>query len=89
MIEQDMTTKGKPINGYSTVGSREDIKKRFTHYPPNGNCQISRYEAIREGGRELAHFIDTECPDSREKALAITKLEEAVMWANAAIARNE
>jgi hypothetical protein len=26
-------------------------------------------------------------PDSREKSLAITHLEEAVMWANAGIAR--
>ena len=30
-----------------------------------------------------------ECPDSRELSVALTKLEEAVMWANAAIARNE
>lgn len=29
------------------------------------------------------------CPDSRELSTALTKLEEAVFWANAAIARNE
>jgi len=28
-------------------------------------------------------------PESREQSLAITALEEAVMWANAAIARRE
>jgi hypothetical protein len=32
--------------------------------------------------------IDNNCPDSREKSLAMTNLEQAVMWANAAIARN-
>ena len=33
--------------------------------------------------------IQGECPESREKSLAFTKLEECIMWANAAIARNE
>jgi predicted DNA-binding helix-hairpin-helix protein len=39
--------------------------------------------------RELAELIEACCPDSREKSLAHTKVEEATMWANAAIARNE
>lgn len=34
-------------------------------------------------------LIFESCKGSREYSLAITKLEEAVMWANAAIARNE
>lgn len=33
--------------------------------------------------------IDPLCPSSRERSLAMTKLEEAVMWANSAIARNK
>jgi len=37
----------------------------------------------------LAFDIEHFCPDSREKSVAITKLEESIMWANAAIARNE
>ena len=37
----------------------------------------------------LAAYIDEKCPDSWEKSLAMTKLEECVMWANASIARNE
>jgi hypothetical protein len=37
----------------------------------------------------LAAYISEKCPESREKSLAITKIEEAVMWANASIARNE
>lgn len=32
--------------------------------------------------------MDNLCPDSRELSLAITKLEEAIMWANASIARS-
>jgi hypothetical protein len=44
---------------------------------------------IRSESLELAKTIDVLCPDSREKFLAMTKLEEVVMWANAGIARND
>jgi len=35
----------------------------------------------------LAEKIDQVAPDCREKSLAVTHLEEAVFWANAAVAR--
>ncbi len=57
------------------------------HTPKEG--QPARYEAIRNKAKELAELIEAECPASREQSVAFTKLEEAVMWANAAIARNE
>lgn len=66
----------------------KSIENNFTYHPPIGDQQ-SRYELLRDRAKELAYFFDTQCPPSREKSLAITKLEEAVMWANAAIARNE
>ena len=65
-----------------------DLEHRFTYHPPKDD-QPRRYEQIRDGGRALAEIIDVRCPESREKSLAITHLEQAVMWANAAIARNE
>jgi hypothetical protein len=65
-----------------------DINKRFTYHKPKGD-QPSRYESLRTEARTLAHMIYDECPESRERSLALTKLEEAVMWANASIARNE
>jgi hypothetical protein len=66
----------------------EQINNNFTYHAPKGN-QLERYETIREKARQLARKINEDCPDSREKSLAITKLEESVMWANASIARNE
>ena len=66
----------------------EQIKNNFTHHPPKGDQSV-RYEHIREAARELADDINAMCPESREKSLAFTNLEQAVMWANAAIARNE
>ena len=64
------------------------IEKNFTYHPPKDG-QPERYGTIRAVMKEAALTIDGTCPDSREKSLALTKCEEACMWANAAIARNE
>lgn len=66
----------------------KDIEKNFTYHAPDESRQV-RYLNIRNMARDFAYVIDHVCPDSREKSLAMTKLEEAVMWANAAVARNE
>jgi hypothetical protein len=67
---------------------KEEIDVRFEYHPPQGN-QPHRYENLRALARDFALVIENHCPDSRERSLAITKLEECVMWANASIARNE
>lgn len=66
----------------------KNLNNIYTYHAPKGDQQ-ERYEDILEKARELAELIERCCPDSREKSLAHTKLEEAVMWANASIARNE
>ena len=66
----------------------DDLKRRFTYHPPKGS-QPARYVAIREKARELAELIVRCSHESREQSLALTKLEECAMWANAGIARNE
>ncbi len=64
----------------------KQIDNNFTyHAPKEGQPEI--YNRIRNNGKFLAEFINETCPDCREKSLAITKIEEAVFWANAAIAR--
>jgi hypothetical protein len=64
-----------------------EIGNNYTYHAPKSN-QTALYINIREKAKELAYMIDELCPESRERSLAMTKLEEAVMWANAAIARN-
>ena len=64
-----------------------DLKRRFTYHPPQGD-QANTYQDIRATAYAFATLIDSAAPDGREKSLAITSLEEAVMWANAAIARS-
>ena len=66
----------------------DELQRRFTYHPPK-DTQLDRYRLIRREARELAMRIINQTPVSREQSLAITKLEEAVFWANAAIARNE
>lgn len=65
----------------------DEIKNRFTYHTPK-ECQPVKYEAIRNIGKFLVMCIEDVCPDSREKALTMTKLEEVIIWANASIARN-
>lgn len=64
----------------------EDLESRFTYHKPNEE-QASKYPKIREKAKELAYLICELCPDGREKALSLTKLEEVVFWANAGISR--
>jgi len=49
--------------------------------------QTEKIHNIREKAKELAYLIN-DCPESRERSLAMTNLEQATMWANAAVARN-
>lgn len=71
-----------------TDSDREDYAKRFTYHPPKA-FQTERYAAIRAQTGDLAEYFLEACPPSRERSLAMTKLEEACFWANAAIARRE
>lgn len=65
-----------------------ELRRRFTYHPPQPG-QPERYTLIREEAHELAREICLCCPDGRERSLALTALQEAVMWANAAIACGE
>ena len=65
-----------------------DIDNVFTYHAPK-DTQPKRYEEIRAFARNLAVTIEQCCPESREKSLAMTNVQQAVMWANASIAINE
>ena len=71
--------------------SQEDsdkLENNFKYHTPKEN-QPERYEEIRAKAKEFALMLLNLCPPSRERSIAMTELETAVMWANAAIARNE
>ena len=66
----------------------ERIANDFRYHKP-GLVAIAKHEKVRDEGLLYAKTLLSQCPESRELSLALTSLEEAVMWANAAIARNK
>ncbi len=65
-----------------------EIERRFTYHAPTPS-QVKRYEQIRDFAKEFAYLLIQTCPNSRERSLALTHLEDVVYCANASIARNE
>lgn len=64
----------------------EEIDRRFQTHKPS-YMDTSKMQDIRSQCRSTAELIEVAVPDGREKALALTKLEESMFWANAGIAR--
>lgn len=51
--------------------------------------QIECMDVIRSNAKSLKLQIGNHCPNSREKSLALTNLEQAIMWANKAITHGD
>ena len=61
-----------------------DLERRFACHSAS---ETEACGEVRLHARLMAELVDDLCPDGREKSLALTRLEEAVMWACAAMAR--
>lgn len=66
---------------------RDEIDHRFDFHPATTAEKRGAHGTVRHACADLAHFLNENVPAGREQALAITKLEEVMFWANAAIAR--
>lgn len=65
-----------------------DINNRFTYHKPDTK-KAALHEETREYFRTVAHSMNEILPfECREKSLMMSALEEAMMWANACIARH-
>jgi hypothetical protein len=73
---------------YTSNEDQSVLNSIFSYHAP-ARTQPERYKAIREIGKQFASILSDFCPTSREKDIAIEKIREAVMWANASIACNE
>lgn len=66
----------------------ERLRKIFTDHPVKNKTTSNSHSKIREACLDLAITISYLVPPGRERSLALTHLEEVMMWANAGIARN-
>jgi hypothetical protein len=65
-----------------------NIDQMFDHHPPRTENAVNLHAALRREVKTTAAFFIAELPDSPEKTLAVRKLQEALMWANASVACN-
>lgn len=56
------------------------LERSLTNISPDAE-QVERIEALRGDAKKLGRFIIEACPDTRERSLALTHLEDATMWA--------
>lgn len=64
----------------------EELVRRFTFNEHSREDNAVAHDTIRTWGLAYARAIVDLTPEGREQALALTALQEAVMWANTALA---
>lgn len=66
--------------------NRDDIAARFDFHPAQTPERGQEHEAVREAFKTVALFLVDNVPAGRHHSLALTHLEEAMHWSNAAVA---
>ena len=68
--------------------TRGELERRFNYHPPVEEGKTERHERVREILLEAANeLVDLTGGPTPEQTLMVRKLEEAMFWGNAAIAR--
>lgn len=66
---------------------RDRIGHNTAYHPPSSPAIVAAHQHVRDATATFMHELVDTCPIGRELFLALTAAEEALMWANAAIAR--
>lgn len=76
------------IGTQSAVDAKKAQIEQSYKYRDLTDGQVLTGDVIQREARKLAMLIVGHTPASREQSIALTELETAVLWANAAIARH-
>lgn len=69
--------------------SNEELANRFAYHQPPDDDVAELHAWVRDACGKFAKALNNKLPESREKSLALTNLQETMMWSNAAIAIHE
>lgn len=67
----------------------ERLFHNLSNHAPIDEHVVNNMVAVRDWAKDLGSAILFHVPESRERSLALTNLEQTVMWAIAGIARNQ
>lgn len=80
-----MTEPQRNERAYPAQSGQKDILDRFAFHPATETTG-PQHDAIRTKHASLAKHILKAVPAGRHQSLALTALQESMMWCNAAIA---
>lgn len=65
------------------------VEHNMTNHAPTSQEVVDTFERLRSAAKDFAHLVVDLVPPSREQSLALTEVEQALMWAVAGVARNQ
>lgn len=65
----------------------QEVNHNFKYHAPT-DAKRPKYEVLRDIYRDVALSLLSFCPPSRERSVALTNLEQSLMWGIASIARS-
>ena len=71
--------------GVPVEPASDAIEELFTYHSPS-EVQRDQYLRIRSAAKSLVRVIDSTCPAGPDRTVAVRKVRDAVMTANASIA---
>ncbi len=64
-----------------------EMDARFRYHQPRTDARREAHESIRTLFANAAREVEAVVPQGRERSVTLTKIEEAMFWANAGVAR--
>jgi len=77
------------IPSFGNEQAHAEVDHKVHYHPPMTEERKGQHDFVRRGIARLMHDFTDALPPGREKSLVMTHLEEAMFWANAAVARQK